>query len=110
MSDTDQMKDWDQRCRAEGVDPNEVRLVLGRYEAYRRFYETSRRAQPLALDAWFRWYRVEAMTETGQKAPPPGGCSIDDDALHRGTIGNPGTFLGMLEELARLRAVAPAGS
>jgi hypothetical protein len=96
------LQDWDQQCRAAGVDPAEVRLVLGRYEAYRRYYEASRQAKPLPIEGWFRWYRIEVAAETGQRAPPPGGCSVDDEAKHRGAIHNPDAFLGMLKALADL--------
>ena len=30
-------KDWLDICRAERIDPDEVRLVYSRYDAYRRY-------------------------------------------------------------------------
>lgn len=104
-------QDWDAQCRAAGIDPEEVRVVLGRYLAYRRYYDKQPGAEPLTLEAWFRFYRMEAATETGQQAPPPaGGCSVDDEARHRGAIHNPKAFLRALVALAGLLAATAAAS
>ncbi len=98
-------QDWTSRARAEGLNPAEVRLVLGRYQAYRRYYETGRRGEPLSLEAWFNWYHAETLSEHGPQAPPPSGCSVDDDASNRGAIRKPAAFLRSLAALAAIEAV-----
>lgn len=90
---------WVNACRAEGLDPAEVRVVLGRYRAYQGYYRNGRRGEPLPLAAWFNWYRLEAASEAGQ-APSPSGCSVDDDARSRGAIRKPLAFLEVLSALA----------
>ena len=91
--------DWLSACGAEGLDPGEVRLVLGRYRAYQGYYAGGRRGTPLPLASWFNWYRMEAESEHGEKAPPPSGCSVDDDARNRGAIQKPQAFLRVLSQL-----------
>jgi hypothetical protein len=78
--------DWVGVCREEGLDLAELRLVLGRYRAYQGYYRKGGRGEPLPLEAWFNWYRIETASETSQQAPSSSGCSVDDDALIRGVI------------------------
>lgn len=102
-------QDWQAQCRAAGIDPSEVRVVLKRYLAYRRHYEGVPGSEPLSLEAWFRFYRMEVATETGQQAAPPaGGCSVDDEARHRAALHNPNAFLRALIALAALLAASAA--
>ena len=58
--------DWVRACRDEGLDPAEVRLVLGRYRAYQTYYLAGRRGEPLPLEAWFNWYHAETVSEIGR--------------------------------------------
>lgn len=97
---------WVELCRAEGLDPAEVRLVLGRYRAYRDYYRQGGRGEPLPLAVWFRWYRLENATEAGDQAPAPVGCSIDDDARNRGLMNRPEALLRVL---TRLEGALPDG-
>lgn len=98
--------DWVALCRAEGFDPGEVRVVLGRYQAYRRYYADGRRGEPLALEAWFEFYRMETASEVQQNAPVASGCSVDPNAENRGAIRRPGAFLKVLAALAAVEVVA----
>lgn len=98
--------DWAALCRAEGFDPGEVRVVLGRYQAYRRYYADGRRGEPLGLEAWFEFYRMETASEVQQNAPVASGCSVDPNAENRGAIRRPGAFLKVLAALAAVEAVA----
>ena len=91
--------DWVSTCRDEGLDPAEVRLVLGRYRAYQSYYLTGGRGEPLPLETWFNWYRMETASETSQQAPSPSGCSVDDDARNKGAIRKPQAFLRVLARL-----------
>ncbi|MBM4196929.1 MAG: hypothetical protein FJ197_07505 [Gammaproteobacteria bacterium] len=86
---------WLALCRAAGFDPAEVRLVMGRYQAYRRFYARSR-SEPLALPDWFSWYHQETASEVQQNAPTASGCSIDPNAESRGAIRRPAEFVKVL--------------
>jgi hypothetical protein len=100
---------WQEQCRAAGIDPAEVRLVLGRYRSYRDYYDRLPGTEPLSLDAWFRFYRMEVATETGQQAPAPAaGCSVDEGARHRGALHNPKAFLRALVALVGLLAARAA--
>jgi len=98
--------DWITACRAEGFDPGEVRVVLGRYQAYRRYYGAGGRGEPLQLAAWFEFYRMETASEVEQNAPTASGCSIDPNARNRGAISRPAAFLKVLAALAAVEAVA----
>jgi hypothetical protein len=96
----DDAPDWFGACRADGLDPAEVRLVLRRYEAYRGYHTQGRRGEPLPIETWFNWYRMETISETGQQFQSPSGCSVDDQARNRGVIRNPEAFLRALKRLA----------
>lgn len=98
---------WTELCHAEGLDPAEVRQVLGRYRAYRDYYRQDNRSQPLPLTDWFRWYRLENASGAGDQAPVPAGCSIDDDARNRGLMNRPEALLRVL---TRLEAILPDGA
>jgi hypothetical protein len=97
---------WTDACRAEGVDPAEVRLVLERYRAYRAYYLKGGREQPLPIENWFTWYHAETVSEAGAQAPSPSGCSVDDEARSRGAVRKPKTFLKLLAQLAAIELVA----
>lgn len=96
--------EWADWCRGRGFDPAEVRLVLGRYQAYRRYYEGGRRGEALPLENWFTFYRMETASEVQQNAPTASGCSVDPNARNRGAITRPGDFLQVLARLAALEA------
>jgi hypothetical protein len=91
---------WLAACRDEGLDPAELRLVLDRYRAYRAYYVKGQRGEPLPLETWFSWYRMEAASEAQQQAPSPSGCSVDNDARNRGLMAKPAAFLKVLAQLA----------
>lgn len=97
---------WLRQAREEDLDPAEVRLVLGRYRAYQRYYQAGGRGEPLGLEAWFHWYRMETASEAEQNAPTPSGCSVDPGARNRGAIRKPEAFLKVLAALAAVEAVA----
>ena len=99
-------QDWISLAHAEGVDPAEVRLVLSRYQAYLRYYQTGRRGDPLPLETWFNWFHMETASEVQQNAPTASGCSVDPNARNRGAISKPEAFLKVLAALAAVEAVA----
>ncbi len=102
----DASQDWVRQAREQGLDPAEIRLVLSRYQAYLRYYQAGRRGDPLALEAWFSWYRTETASEMQQNAPTASGCSVDPHARNRGAVSKPEAFLKLLAALAAIEAVA----
>ena len=88
-------RNWLELCRHEAIDPEEVRLVFARYEAYRQFTEKSQ-ASSIPLDQWFRFYHMEKASEGEQTGPAPSGCSVDSDAVNNACISRPGPFLVVL--------------
>ena len=97
---------WAALARAEGLDPAEVRLVFGRYQAYLRYYQAGCRGEPLALENWFTWYRMETASEAEQNSPTASGCSVDPNARNRGAIERPAAFLKVLAALAAVELAA----
>lgn len=88
--------DWEGMCRAEGIDPDEVRRVYRRYEAYRRFTESAS-GEAIGLERWFRFYHLEKTSEGIQAgAPTPGGCSADGDVINDACLKRPAEFLRVL--------------
>ena len=85
---------WRRLAQEASIDPNEVRLVYERYDAYREF--TSRSGAPLPLEQWFRFYHREKSSEGIQAGPPPSGCSADGDAVNDGCLKRPAEFLQVL--------------
>jgi len=95
MTETE-ARDWRDECREERIDPDEVRLVYQRYEAYRRFTDSGA-GEAIALEQWFRFYHLEKSTEGIQAgAPAPGGCSADGDAVNNACLKKPAGFLRVL--------------
>ncbi len=97
---------WLDLCRAQRFDPAEVRVVLGRYRAYRQYYANGGRGSPLPLESWFSWYRQETASEIQQNAPSPSGCSVDPNAQNRGAISRPQEFVQVLRALADVEGLA----
>ncbi|MBT8440952.1 MAG: hypothetical protein KJO76_01105 [Gammaproteobacteria bacterium] len=106
--------DWQSLCRQASIDPDEVRLVYDRYEAYLRFTEgrfTDGRptaggsGEPISLAQWFRFYYREKTSEGAQAGPLPGGCSADGDAVNNACLKKPAEFLRVLEAYGRAGGV-----
>jgi len=88
--------DWLTLCHEEGIDPDEVRLVFVRYDAYRQYAGSDRDTQ-ITLDQWFRFYHLEKTSEGQQTGPAPSGCSVDSDAVNNACTHRPGPFLKALK-------------
>lgn len=89
-------QDWMSFCSAEGIDPEEVRMVFARYDAYRQFNKTKQGAS-ISLGQWFRFYHLEKASEGREVGPAPSGCSVDSDAVNNACISRPGPFLVALK-------------
>ncbi len=88
--------EWQRMCRDAGIDPNEVRLVHQRYEAYRRFTEKAS-GEAISLDRWFRFYHLEKTSEGIQAGTPvSAGGSADGDAVNNACLKKPAAFLRVL--------------
>jgi hypothetical protein len=92
-------QDWLELCRQSNIDPEEVRLVFARYEAYRKYTNASRSAT-ITIDQWFRFYHMEKASEGDQAQPAPSGCSVDSDAVNNACIKRPAEFLQVLRSYA----------
>jgi len=93
-------QEWRGLCQQASIDPDEVRLVYDRYEAYRRF-TAGGSGEPISLAQWFRFYHREKTSEGAQAGPVPGGCSADGDAVNNACLKKPAEFLRILEAYGR---------
>ena len=98
---------WRKRCREIGLDPQEVKSVSKRYDMYRE-YTDAQGGNTLELTRWYKWYRVEKLSEGhAMLTPPAQGCSISADT---GAAPDPGAVVSEAEFLALLHAYrAPQG-
>lgn len=88
---------WRERCRELGLDPHEVKSVSNRYDMYQRFTD-DQGGDTLPLPRWYKWYRVEKLSEGhAMLAPPVEGCSIGPDTAQQGPVVSAEDFLALLE-------------
>lgn len=88
---------WRQRCTALGLDPQQVKSVSSRYDMYKT-YTDKQGGDTLPLDRWYKWYRIEKLSE-GHAAltPPETGCSIGPETEAQGTVVSGAEFLALLQ-------------
>jgi len=86
---------WQELCRELEVDPEEVRIVFSRYDAYRQFTANGN-GDRLSIDQWFRFYHLEKTSEGEQAGPAPSGCSVDSQAVNNACIKRPNAFIKVL--------------
>ncbi len=61
-------------------------------------YTDANRGNTLPLPRWYKWYRVEKLSEGhAMLAPPMDGCSIGPDTMPEGPIISETDFLKLLE-------------
>ena len=89
-------KDWRELALRHQIDPEEVRMAFDRFDAQRQFRAKTGH-EPIGLSQWFRFYRLEKVTEGRQAGPTPGGCSIDSAAVIDACIERPAKFLQVLQ-------------
>jgi hypothetical protein len=87
---------WLELCRTGGIDPQEVRLIYERFDAYRGFTE-QKTGSAIPVEQWFRFYYLEKNSEGLQAGVPVGGCSADGDAVNNACLARPGEFLEVLK-------------
>jgi hypothetical protein len=88
--------EWLGLCQEHKVDPEEVRLVYSRYDAYRTYTGKSG-GSVIELEQWFRFYHMEKASEGDQAEPAPSGCSVDSDAVNNACIKRPAEFFIVLK-------------
>lgn len=87
---------WQVRCATLGLNPQEVKSVSGRYDMYER-YTGSQGGQVLPLDRWYRWYRIEKLSEGhAMLTPPVTGCSVGPDTVAAGPVVSEEDFMQLL--------------
>ena len=87
---------WQLRCAELGLDTQEVKSVSRRYDMYERF-TGSQGSQVLPLDRWYKWYRIEKLSEGhAMLAPPVAGCSVGPDTVASGPAVSEEEFLQLL--------------
>jgi len=88
---------WQELCTKLGLDPQEVKTVSKRYDMYRS-YTDQQGGNTLALPRWYKWYRIEKISEGhGMIAPPAQGCSVDANTESSGTVVSEQNFLQLLQ-------------
>jgi hypothetical protein len=88
---------WRQRCADLGLDPQELKSVSSRYDMYRR-YTDEQGGNTLSLPRWYKWYRVEKLSEGhAMLAPPAEGCSVETETESQGPVVSEAEFLSLLE-------------
>jgi len=89
---------WQERCTEIGLDHEEVRKVSQRFDMYKEYTDKSS-AETLPLDRWYKWYRVEKLSEGhGTATPPVSGCSITFNQTDRGPVVSEQDFLNLLRD------------
>jgi len=92
----DNKSDWRARCRTLGLDPQDVKAVSRRYDMYKS-YTDAQGGETLPLPRWYKWYRVEKLSEGhAMLTPPEDGCSVGPDAESDGTVISEQEFLQLL--------------
>jgi hypothetical protein len=101
---------WQARCRAAGMDADEVAMVADRYAAYRRYNAAG---GGLPLEGWFRFYCLEKESELGDNAQGlVSSCSATGEANAHQYLSSPAPFLALVRDYLALQEApaAPAKS
>ncbi len=94
---TKEDQEWRARAEALGLDPQEVRAVSHRYDMYKS-YTDAHGGNTLPLSRWYKWYRVEKLSEGhALLSPPVAGCSVGSETSANGIVIGEQEFLELLE-------------
>ena len=89
--------EWRARSAAAGLDPQEIKSVSRRYDMYKAYTE-AQGGNTLPLGRWYKWYRVEKLSEGhAMQSPPAAGCSVEPSAAATGPVVSEQDFLELLE-------------
>ena len=98
------LTDWRAACRQLDLDPQEVESVSTRFDMYRD-YTLQQGAEVLDLPRWYKWYRVEKLSEGhAMQTPPVQGCSVGPDTEPQGPVVSERDFLELLQAFRAARA------
>ncbi len=91
------MPSWRERCKELGLDPQELKSVSSRYEMYKSFTD-AQGGETLGLARWYKWYRVEKLSEGhAMVTPPVQGCSVGPEIETTAPVIGEPDFLQLLE-------------
>ena len=94
---TDRHADWRQTARLLGLDPQEIKSVSARYDMYRDYTDAQEGAETLDLPRWYKWYRLEKLSEGhAMTTPPVQGCSVGPETEKQGPVISEQDFLELL--------------
>jgi hypothetical protein len=87
---------WRNRCRELGLDVQEVKAVSRRYDMYKS-YTDNQGGDTMTLERWYKWYRVEKLSEGhAMLTPPEQACSVGPDIEASGPVVSESDFLRLL--------------
>ncbi len=90
---------WQDKALSYGLDPEEIPKVYQRY-AMHKAYNEKMDAEVLPLANWYKWYRVEKLSEGHAMTQAPAeGCSVSEAApgqIPSGPLATESEFLEML--------------
>jgi hypothetical protein len=94
---------WRTRCKQLGLDPQEVKSVASRYGMYQS-YTAQQGVEVLDLPRWYKWYRVEKLSEGhAMQSPPEQGCSVGPETQSQGPVISEHDFLALLQDYRATR-------
>ena len=77
--------------------------MASRYDMYRE-YTDNQGGNTLDLPRWYKWYRVEKLSEGhAMAAPPVQGCSVETGTEAQGPVVGEAEFLDILEQFRATR-------
>jgi hypothetical protein len=88
---------WREACKILGLDPQDVKSVSSRYDMYKKYTE-EQTGDSLPLDRWYKWYRIEKLSEGhATLTPPVDGCSIGPETGAQAPVISEADFLQLLK-------------
>jgi hypothetical protein len=97
LTNTESPENWRTRCKNLSLDPQEVKSVSSRFDMYRSYTE-QQGAEVLDLPRWYKWYRVEKLSEGhAMQSPPEQGCSVGPETEAQGPVISEQDFLILLK-------------
>lgn len=87
---------WRALCRELGLDTQEVKAVSQRYDMYKTFTD-AQGGETLSLERWYKWYRVEKLSEGhAMLTPPEQACSVGPEIESNSPVVSESDFLRLL--------------
>jgi hypothetical protein len=94
---TNSNNDWRASCDNLGLDHQQLKAVSQRYDMYSSFTD-EQGGDKLPLKRWYKWYRVEKLSEGhAMQTPPDQACSVGPDVHQSGSVVSEQDFLQLLQ-------------